>query len=106
MSARISRREFVAAGTAGLAAAAAGPALGQTASSSPGQAPAVVTRKPAQPVVIASGNGRKFKHGGARTCIETAVALTMKGTDVLDACIAGVNVLERAPRDTSLGCGG
>jgi N4-(beta-N-acetylglucosaminyl)-L-asparaginase len=106
MSDRISRRQFVATSTAGLAAAAAGPAFGQSASSSTGQAPVVMTKKSAKPVVIASGNGHKFKNGGSKTCIETAFAMMMQGTDVLEACIAGVNIVELDPLDTSVGYGG
>ncbi len=98
MSDRISRREFVAAGTAGLAAAAAAPAFGQS--------PAMVTGKTAKPVVIASGNGHKYKNGGSKTCIETAFAMMMQGADVLEACIAGVNIVELDPLDTSVGYGG
>jgi N4-(beta-N-acetylglucosaminyl)-L-asparaginase len=98
MSDRISRREFVVTSTAGLAAAAAGPAFGQ--------APAMITKKPAKPAVIASGNGHTFKNGGDKTCIETAFAKMMQGTDVLEALIAGVNIVELDPLDTSVGYGG
>src|SRR6266566_9265800 len=98
MSVRISRRQFVATSTAGLAAAAAGPAFGQS--------PAMITKKSAKPIVIASGNGHKFKNGGSKTCIETAFAKMMQGTDVLEALIAGVNILELDPLETSVGYGG
>jgi N4-(beta-N-acetylglucosaminyl)-L-asparaginase len=97
MSDRISRREFVVTSTAGLAAAAS-PAFGQ--------APAMMTKKSAKPTVIASGNGHIFKNGGSKTCIETAFALMMQGTDVLEALIAGVNIVELDPLDTSVGYGG
>jgi N4-(beta-N-acetylglucosaminyl)-L-asparaginase len=98
MSDRISRREFVVTSTAGLAAAAASPAFGQ--------GPTMMTRKRAQPAVIASGNGHIFKNGGDKTCIETAFAKMMQGTDVLEALIAGVNIVELDPLDTSVGYGG
>jgi N4-(beta-N-acetylglucosaminyl)-L-asparaginase len=98
MSDRISRREFVVTSTAGLAAAAASPAIGQS--------PAIMTKKRAKPAVIASGNGHIFKNGGSKTCIETAFALMMQGTDVLEALIAGVNIVELDPLDTSVGYGG
>jgi N4-(beta-N-acetylglucosaminyl)-L-asparaginase len=97
MSDGISRREFVVTSTAGLAAAA-GPAFGQS--------PAMITKKRPRPAVIASGNGHKYKNGGARTCIETAFALMMQGADVLDAVVAGVNIVELDPLDTSVGYGG
>jgi N4-(beta-N-acetylglucosaminyl)-L-asparaginase len=97
MSDRISRREFVVTSTAGLAAAAA-PGLGQ--------APTVMTKKRAKPAVIASGNGHSFKNGGDKTCIETAFAMMMQGRDVLESLIAGVNIVELDPLDTSVGYGG
>src|SRR3954468_3400841 len=96
MSRKVSRREFVAGTAAGLAAAAV-PAYGQ--------APAVVTRG-VKPVVIASANGHVFKNGGDKTCIETAFARLIKGDDVLDALIAGVNLVELDPEETSVGYGG
>jgi N4-(beta-N-acetylglucosaminyl)-L-asparaginase len=97
MSERISRREFVATSTAGLAAAAT-PAFGR--------APAMRTQRRPKPVVIASGNGHKYKNGGTRTCVETAFAMMMQGADVLEALIAGVTIVELDPLDTSVGYGG
>jgi len=97
MSEGISRREFVVTSTAGLAAAA-GPALGQS--------PTMITKKRPRPAVIASGNGHKYKNGGDKTCVETAFALMMQGADVLDAVVAGVNIVELDPLDTSVGYGG
>src|SRR5436190_9729807 len=92
-SARMNRRELVRASTAaGLAAAAAG-------TSPSAQAPAV-TKSRAKPLVISSDNGHQFKNGGARTCVETAFAMITSGKDVLDALIAGVNIVELDPLDT------
>ena len=111
MSRKLNRREFVMTGTAGLAAAAAAPALGL-----PGggpapegafrQAPAVVTKGSVKPVVISSSNGNRFKNGGPVTCVEKAFSMITKGSDVLDALIAGVNIVELDPEDTSVGYGG
>jgi N4-(beta-N-acetylglucosaminyl)-L-asparaginase len=56
--------------------------------------------------VIASGNGNRFKNGGRATCVEQAFKLLTSGTDVLDALIAGVNIVELDPEDTSVGYGG
>jgi len=106
MSDRISRREFVATSTAGFAAAAASPAFGQAASASAGQAPVMRTQRRPKPVVIASGNGHKYKNGGDKTCVETAFAMMMQGRDVLEALIAGVTILELDPLETSVGYGG
>jgi N4-(beta-N-acetylglucosaminyl)-L-asparaginase len=69
------------------------------------QAPAVITRT-ARPVVIASGNGNRFRNGGKLTCVEEAFRQLTAGRDVLDALIAGVNIVELDPEDTSVGYGG
>ena len=96
---RVSRREFVKTGAAvGAAAAGVGNALAQ--------APAVVTPRGAKPVVISSANGNLYKNGGPRTGVEEAFARLMKGDDVLDAVIAGVNIVELDPEDDSVGYGG
>ena len=102
MSRRLNRREFVMAGTAaGFAAAASGRAVAQTA---PGKAPAVATG--GKTVVVSSANGHRFKNGGPSTCVEKAFSMITQGGDVLDALIAGVNIVELDPLDTSVGYGG
>ena len=108
---KLNRREFVLTGTAGLAAAAgpgaeAGQAPGRPAPSPAGQAPATITSASTKPVVISSANGGQYKNGGARTCLETAFEKIVKGDDVLDALIAGVNIVELDPEDNSVGYGG
>ena len=96
---KVNRREFVKAGTAaGLAAAA--PAAGLAAS------PTILRQSSSRPVVVASGNGHQYKNGGDKTCVETAFERITKGEDVLDALIAGVNIVELDPADTSVGFGG
>ncbi|MCA1658532.1 MAG: N(4)-(beta-N-acetylglucosaminyl)-L-asparaginase [Verrucomicrobiaceae bacterium] len=62
--------------------------------------------KSTKPVVIASANGNKFKNGGDMTCVQKAFTLMTQGTDVLDALIAGVNIVELDPLDDSVGYGG
>jgi len=99
MSDRISRRQFVKAGAAASVAAGA-------AATARGQAPTVLARRATPPVVIASGNGHQHKNGGPRTCVEEAWQRIAKGEDVLDALIAGVNIVELDPLDTSVGYGG
>ena len=69
------------------------------------QAPAVRTRG-SRPVVVAAANGNRFKNGGPQTAVERAFALMTGGGDVLDALIAGVNIVELDPADTSVGYGG
>ena len=95
----INRRDFVRAGVL------AGVAAGTTSERVLAQAPAVRSSS-ARPVVIASGNGNRFKNGGDRTCVEEAFRLLVSGSDPLDAVIAGVNIVERDPEDTSVGFGG
>ena len=99
MTQRISRREFVKAGTAaGMAAAGAAPGFAQ--------GPTVLAPRTVKPVVIASANGNKYKNGGPRTAVEEAFARMTRGEDVLDAVIAGVNIVELDPEDDSVGYGG
>ena len=97
MTPRLNRREFVTSAAVGLAAAPA---------SALGQAPAVRAPRRVAPVVIASGNGHRYTNGGTETCVETAFRLMTSGTDVLDALIAGVNIVELDPEDASVGYGG
>jgi N4-(beta-N-acetylglucosaminyl)-L-asparaginase len=105
MSERISRRKFVATSTAGFAAAAAAPAFGLPSANSE-QGPTILTKKTVTPVVIASANGNVHKNGGTMTCVEKAFSMMTAGTDVLEALIAGVNIVELDPADTSVGYGG
>jgi N4-(beta-N-acetylglucosaminyl)-L-asparaginase len=100
MSRRLNRREFVQASTAAGVAAAA---LPRTLFS---QAPTVITPKSVKPVVVASSNGNKFKNGGSQTVVEKAFSMITGGSDVLDALIAGVNIVELDPLDDSVGYGG
>jgi N4-(beta-N-acetylglucosaminyl)-L-asparaginase len=95
----VSRRDFVRVGVLGGMAAAV------TGERTAAQAPAIRTRS-VRPAVIASGNGNRFKNGGERTCVEEAFRLLVSGSDPLDAVIAGVNIVERDPEDTSVGYGG
>jgi N4-(beta-N-acetylglucosaminyl)-L-asparaginase len=95
---RINRRQFVRTGAAAAAAAAAPGAV-------LAQAPAVLTRRAAKPLVVASANGNGVRNGGTQTCIEKAFAMITSGSDVLDAVIAGVNLNELDPRDMNVGYG-
>jgi len=99
MSKKITRREFVQTSTA------VGVAIGGSSASVFGKAPAVQTNS-VKPVVVASNNGNVYKNGGAETGVQKAFNLITKGTDVLDALIAGVNNCELDPADSSVGYGG
>jgi len=85
-----------------LSGAAAGVAAAANAQSS---APST-SRGGIRPVVISSANGHRYKNGGSQTCVERAFAMMTEGKDVLDALIAGVNIVELDPEDTSVGYGG
>jgi N4-(beta-N-acetylglucosaminyl)-L-asparaginase len=43
----------------------------------------------------------KYKNGGTVTCVEKAFAMMTSGTDVLEALIAGVNIVELDPLTTA-----
>ena len=100
MPRKVNRREFVMTGTAAGLAAAAG------TREAFGQAPAVMAPGSTKPVVISSSNGNRYKNGGDKTGVEIAFARIVKGEDLLDALIAGVNICELDPEDTSVGYGG
>jgi N4-(beta-N-acetylglucosaminyl)-L-asparaginase len=93
----VNRREFILSGAAASIAATAG---AQTSG-----APAI-SRAGVRPIVISSANGHQHKNGGTQTCVERAFAMMTEGKDVLDALIAGVNIVELDPQDTSVGYGG
>src|SRR5436305_8906122 len=96
---KLNRRDFIRAGAAaGLTAAVPQALLGQ--------APAVIAPKSARPVVISSANGNVFKNGGDVTGVQKAFGLITQGSDVLDAVVAGVNILELDPQEDSVGYGG
>ena len=94
MSNKVTRRDFIA------TTAVAGAAVTAFA-----QAPNVI-RSGVRPVVVSSANGNKFKNGGTQTCVEKAYSMITGGSDVLDAVIAGVNIVELDPLDDSVGYGG
>jgi N4-(beta-N-acetylglucosaminyl)-L-asparaginase len=96
---KITRRAFLRGGGAALAAAT-------PLSAEARQPPAVRTGRRSAPLVIASGNGYEYRNGGQASCVEKAFSLMREGTDVLDALVAGVEINELDPEDTSVGFGG
>ena len=98
MKKRITRRKFVA--TAGVGTLAS-PALLALA-----QAPQIQTRPSSKPVVVSAANGNKSKDADGLTCVARAFNMITEGADVLDAVVAGVNIVELDPEDTSVGYGG
>jgi N4-(beta-N-acetylglucosaminyl)-L-asparaginase len=98
MSRKLNRREFVQRTAAALAVTSAAPAAAQS--------PAVIAPKSAKPIVVSSANGNRFKNGGSQTCVEKAFSMIAGGSDVLDALIAGVNIVELDPEESGVGYGG
>ena len=98
MSKKLKRRDFIRnSAVAGVTLAAAKPTL---------SLPTLLIQSGVKPIVIASGNGNHFKNGGDETCVQKAFGMMTKGADVLDAVIAGVNIVELDPLDDSVGYGG
>ena len=98
MSKKLSRREFVKSGAAAAGLAAAS----QTVAA----APTMITPQSVKPVVIASGNGNRYKNGGDETCVERAFRMMTSGKDVLESLIAGVEIVELDPTEAGVGYGG
>src|SRR5437762_14176632 len=98
MTYKINRRNFLSSTTAGTLA---GPSLLALA-----QAPQVLTPKTTRPVVISAANGNVSKDAEGLTCVARAFEMISSGADVLDAVVAGVNIVELDPEDDSVGYGG
>lgn len=94
----MNRRDFV---RSGAVAAGLGALSGDTAAAAP-----AVRQSGPRPVVIASSNGHRHTNGGTETCVSRAFRLMTGGTDVLEALIEGVSIVELDPADTSVGFGG
>jgi N4-(beta-N-acetylglucosaminyl)-L-asparaginase len=93
------RRDFM------IGTAAASVALASSRQTK-GRAPTILVPAAVKPLVISSANGNQFKNGGDVTCVQKAFAMITQGDDVLDAVIAGVNIVELDPLDDSVGYGG
>ena len=99
MKKRMKRRDFMRNGAvAGLALAATGKEVAGF--------PMILQRSAVKPLVISSANGNRFKNGGNMTAVHKAFTMITSGADVLDAVIAGVNIVELDPLDDSVGYGG
>ena len=102
MSKKIKRRDFmITSAAAGLTIAAS-----KTVKSKANLAPTMLIQSPVKPVVVSSANGNRFKNGGDMTAVQKAFTMITGGADVLDAVIAGVNIVELDPLDDSVGYGG
>jgi N4-(beta-N-acetylglucosaminyl)-L-asparaginase len=98
MSTQLSRREFVT--VAGLGTLAGPPLIAMA------ESPQIITKRAVKPVVIASANGNRSKDPDGLSCVARAFKMITSGSDVLDAVVAGVNIVELDPEDTSVGYGG
>jgi len=99
MSKPMNRRGFVATAAAGIATAA-------TLRPAAAQAPTVHILKTVRPVVISDLSGVRFRNGGPHTAVERAFSMIADGDDVLDAVVAGVNIVELDPTEAGVGYGG
>src|ERR671928_194130 len=68
--------------------------------------PMILKQSTVKPMVISSANGNRFKNGGNVTAVQKAFQMITGGSDVLDALIAGVNIVENDPDEDSVGYGG
>jgi N4-(beta-N-acetylglucosaminyl)-L-asparaginase len=70
------------------------------------QFPNILVQSGVKPIVIAAANGNRYKNGGDMTAVHKAFTMITQGSDVLDAVIAGVNIVELDPLDDTVGYGG
>ena len=107
------RRDFVKTAAAGAAVgsvpvlATPSGAAATDPATRPGQpaAPAIHTRA-TRPVLVADVSSIRFRNGGPESAIERAFRGITEGEDILDACVAGVNIPERDPEERGIGYGG
>ena len=101
------RRDFVKTAAVGAAAGAV-PAVAGAAvpddEARPG-APFVHTRS-TRPVMVADVSSIRYRNGGPESAIERAFRGIAEGEDVLEACVAGVNIPENDPEERGIGYGG
>jgi len=105
-NAQLTRRSFVATTSIGALAAPALVRSAETRAQAASQAPQILTQRTVKPVVVASANGNRSKDAEGLTCVARAFQMITAGADVLDAVVAGVNIVELDPEDTSVGYGG
>jgi N4-(beta-N-acetylglucosaminyl)-L-asparaginase len=99
MSKKMKRRDFMRnSAVAGIAIATTKPGISGF--------PTILKQSTVKPLVISSANGNRFKNGGNVTGVQKAFTMITGGADVLDAVIAGVNIVELDPTDDSVGYGG
>lgn len=113
MTDSVDRREFVRTGAAGLAAAAGFAGAGAPSAETADEARVaktrvheVLARRTVAPVVIADRSGYVFTNDGPHNAVEEAFFRIVRGADVLDSLVFGVNIPELDPLETGIGYGG
>jgi len=99
MKKQINRRHFVAAASLGALAS-------RSLATAWAEAPQIVPKRVAGPIVVSSANGNSSKDEEGLTCVAKAFKMITGGADVLDAVVAGVNIVELDAEQTSVGYGG
>ncbi len=102
------RRDFVKTAAAGAAAGAVpGLAAARSASAAPaGEASPPIHTRPTRPVLVADVSSIRYRNDGPESAIERAFRGITEGEDILDACVAGVNIPEMDPDERGIGYGG
>lgn len=72
--------------------------------------PSLSSTQATRPLVISSSNINRAPNGevfeGGKACVTRAMEILQQGGDTLTAVVAGVNIVENDPRDSSVGYGG
>lgn len=72
--------------------------------------PSAIGTQGTRPLVISSSNINRDPSGevfeGGKACVTRAMEILQQGGDTLAAVVAGVNIVENDPRDSSVGYGG
>ena len=101
------RRDFVKTAAVGAAAGAVPAVAGAAVPDDEGRPPApVIHTRSTRPVLVADVSSIRYRNGGPESAIERAFRGIAEGEDVLDACVAGVNIPELDPEERGIGYGG
>ncbi len=99
------RRDFVKTAAGGMAVGAVADLAAPADLAAAVPAPAVHTRA-TRPVLVADVSSIRYRNGGPESAIERAFRGIIEGEDILDACVAGVNIPELDPEERGIGYGG
>ena len=113
------RRDFVKTAVAGVTVGAVpgltgSPGARSAEAAAAAHPPAVVARtaspaihtRATRPVLVADVSSIRYRNGGPESAIERAFRGITEGEDLLDACVAGVNIPEMDPDERGIGYGG